>query len=135
LRHRAEGLPVRFAGFLNQADIPAAYVAADCLVLPSDYGETWGLVVNEAMACGVPALVSDQVGSAVDLVSPGRTGDVFACADVDALARLLGRYAAEPDLLARMGAQARERVRSDYNFDRVVDGVLAALRSITRNHD
>jgi glycosyltransferase involved in cell wall biosynthesis len=45
-----EGLPVRFTGFLNQTDIPAAYAAADCLVLPSDYSETWGLVVNEAMA-------------------------------------------------------------------------------------
>ena len=71
-------LPVTFAGFLNQTEIASAYVAADCLVLPSDYGETWGLVVNEAMACGRPAIVSDRVGCAADLVTDGVTGAVAA---------------------------------------------------------
>ncbi|MBI3866297.1 MAG: glycosyltransferase family 4 protein, partial [Planctomycetia bacterium] len=55
-------LPATFAGFINQSRLPEAYVASDCLVLPSDDGETWGLVVNEAMACGVPAVVSDRAG-------------------------------------------------------------------------
>ncbi|HNY38747.1 MAG TPA: glycosyltransferase family 4 protein [Bryobacteraceae bacterium] len=59
-----------FAGFLNQNEIARAYVAADCLVLPSDHGETWGLVVNEAMASGLPCLVSDAVGCGEDLVAP-----------------------------------------------------------------
>jgi glycosyltransferase involved in cell wall biosynthesis len=56
-----------FAGFLNQTEISRAYVAADCLVLPSDHGETWGLVVNEALASGLPCLVSDACGCAEDL--------------------------------------------------------------------
>ncbi|MCB1276971.1 glycosyltransferase family 4 protein, partial [Prosthecobacter sp.] len=59
--------PASFAGFLNQTQISEAYVAADCLVLPSDYGETWGLVVNEAMASGLPCIISDHCGSAEDL--------------------------------------------------------------------
>lgn len=67
------GLPVSFAGFVNQSGMPSAYAVADALVLPSDHGETWGLVVNEAMACGLPAIVSDQVGCAEDLVFEGRT--------------------------------------------------------------
>ncbi|HET9765197.1 MAG TPA: glycosyltransferase family 4 protein, partial [Thermoanaerobaculia bacterium] len=71
-----EKLPVTFAGFLNQSEIPAAYVATDFLVLPSR-SETWGLVVNEAMACGLPAVVSDGVGCAEDLVEPGATGFVY----------------------------------------------------------
>src|SRR5690606_18532281 len=54
------GLPVTFAGFLNQTEISRAYVAADALVLPSDFGETWGLVCNEAMVCGTPAIVSQR---------------------------------------------------------------------------
>ncbi|MFV9504997.1 MAG: glycosyltransferase family 4 protein, partial [Oscillochloridaceae bacterium umkhey_bin13] len=62
------GVTIRFTGFLNQSQITQAYVAADLLVLPSDGSETWGLVVNEAMACGLPALVSDQVGCAPDLI-------------------------------------------------------------------
>jgi glycosyltransferase involved in cell wall biosynthesis len=59
-----------FAGFLNQTEIVEAYVASDVIVLPSDAGETWGLVVNEAMASGIPAVVSNLVGCALDL--PGK---------------------------------------------------------------
>jgi glycosyltransferase involved in cell wall biosynthesis len=68
-----------FAGFLNQTEISRAYVAADCLVLPSDHGETWGLVVNEALASGLPCLVSDACGCAEDLAGQQfsfRLGDV-----------------------------------------------------------
>lgn len=130
LRERAKDLPVHFAGFLNQGEIGAAYAVADALVLPSDSGETWGLVVNEAMASGLPALVSDQVGCAVDLVTPGMTGEVFACGDVDALATVLQRHGR--DRLATMGGSARTRIFADYNFDRVVVGVLAGLHAVTR---
>jgi hypothetical protein len=56
-----------FTGFLNQTEVSAAYVAADCLVLPSDFNETWGLVVNEAMASGLPCVISDRCGCALDL--------------------------------------------------------------------
>ena len=56
-----------FAGFLNQTEISQAYVAADILALLSDYGETWGLVVNEALASNLPCLVSDACGCAEDL--------------------------------------------------------------------
>ncbi|WP_425507198.1 glycosyltransferase family 4 protein [Thermomonas carbonis] len=98
---------MHFAGFLNQSEITAAYAAADCLVLPSDHGETWGLVVNEAMACGLPALVSDQVGCAVDLIVAGHTGDVFPCGDVAALSAMLARHGRNREGLADMGAAAR----------------------------
>jgi glycosyltransferase involved in cell wall biosynthesis len=76
--------PASFAGFLNQTEISQAYVAADLLALPSDHGETWGLVVNEAMASGLPCVVSDACGSAEDLAGPEGTfplGDVAALAD------------------------------------------------------
>ena len=77
-----------FAGFLNQTEISKAYVAADVLVLPSDYGETWGLVVNEAMASGLPCIISDHCGCAPDL---GRLGSnaTFHFGDVEDLARRL----------------------------------------------
>jgi glycosyltransferase involved in cell wall biosynthesis len=75
-----------FAGFLNQTEISRAYVAADCLVLPSDHGETWGLVVNEALASGLPCLVSDACGCAEDLA-----GDEFSfpMGDLDTLSHKL----------------------------------------------
>lgn len=123
-------LPVSFAGFLNQADIARAYVSADCLVLPSDTGETWGLVVNEAMACGVPAIVSDQVGCQQDLVVRGATGDVYPMGDTRALAVLLAENAAAPEQLVAMGEEAWKRLERGYSYERVVEGTLAALRFV-----
>lgn len=82
----AAGVPAQFLGFVNQSELPATYASADVLALPSDGQETWGLVVNEAMACGVPAVVSDAVGCGPDLVEPGVTGATFPFGNVAALA-------------------------------------------------
>lgn len=124
-------LPVTFAGFLNQSEIAAAYVAADCQVLPSDHGETWGLVVNEGMACGLPAIVSDQVGCHLDLVTPGETGEVFSMGDISALANCLKKALANPESLHAMGERARQRLLAGYTIDHVVSGTLAALRFVS----
>ena len=123
---RASELPVTFTGFLNQTEIVQAYVASDCLVLPSDYGETWGLVVNEAMACGLPAIVSDRVGCHSDLVLPDVTGSVFPFGDCDALARGLARLASSPDGCRGMGASAKAQV-TQYSVDRLVQGTVEAV--------
>ncbi len=123
---RGRGLNVSFVGFLNQTRVPQAYVAADCLVLPSDDGETWGLVVNEAMACGLPAIVSDRVGCHPDLVVPGRTGAVFPLGDVRALAAHLDAVASDPALSRQMGDNARDHVAA-YSVGRAVAGTLQAL--------
>ncbi len=127
----SRGLPATFAGFLNQTEITRAYAAADCLVLPSDYGETWGLVVNEAMVCGRAAIVSNRVGCAADLVHEGVTGGVFPCGDIDALASKLAEFAADPEKLERMGARARELIK-DYSVDQAVAGTLAAVEFVVR---
>jgi glycosyltransferase involved in cell wall biosynthesis len=69
LRREAEKFPgqVRFAGFINQSEMPAYYLAADILALPSRrMGETWGLVVNEALAAGAGVILSAAVGSSRD---------------------------------------------------------------------
>jgi glycosyltransferase involved in cell wall biosynthesis len=85
----ANDLPVRFLGFVNQAEMPAVYAASDCLVLPSNGEETWGLVVNEAFACGVPAIVSAEAGCAPEMIVDGRTGWTLASPDAGELARLM----------------------------------------------
>jgi glycosyltransferase involved in cell wall biosynthesis len=85
-----------FAGFLNQSEVTRAFVAADCLVLPSDFGETWGLVVNEALACGLPTIVSDHCGCAEDLAAPQGAAHVFPCGNTTALADSLLHVAAHP---------------------------------------
>ncbi|HWB10169.1 MAG TPA: glycosyltransferase family 4 protein [Pirellulales bacterium] len=126
---------VRFAGFRNQSELPAYYEAADALVLPSDASETWGLVVNEAMACGRPCLVSDAVGCGPDLVDNGLTGFRFALGDTATLAqRML-------DLrhLVEDGRQNVLRALADkmqaYSLEAATAGLERALRSVCRPCD
>src|SRR5262249_15344098 len=95
-RQEASRLGVRacFLGFQNQRDLPRAYALADCLVLPSSE-ESWGLTVNEAMATGLPVVLSAAVGCGPDLVAAGITGETYKVGDVselgDALARVRDR--------------------------------------------
>ncbi|HWI20564.1 MAG TPA: glycosyltransferase family 4 protein [Vicinamibacterales bacterium] len=134
LRSRAAEarLPITFAGFLNQSEVAKAYVACDALVLPSDYGETWGLVVNEAMACGRPALVSDRVGCGPDLIREGETGHVFPFADREALAELMVRLSACPGTLRVMGERARRHVMQGFSIDRAVCATARAVMVAAR---
>lgn len=83
MRRIANSAPDRFRviPFQNQSRMPLVYRLGDLLVLPSAYDETWGLAVNEALACGRPVLVSDRVGCAPDLVKPGETGEIFRTDD------------------------------------------------------
>ncbi len=90
LERELKGLPVTFAGFLNQGEIPRAYAASDVVVLASDWGETWGLSANEALASGVAVILSDQCGCAEDLSSVTREVEVFKMGDVQELAELMG---------------------------------------------
>ena len=119
----ARQLPVTFAGFLNQKAMPTAYGASDILVMPSR-NETWGLVVNEAMASGIPAIVSDKVGCAPDLVVHG-AGSVFPAMDVDALARVIMEYASDRERLGRESAKATARIQ-DYSLKAAVDNTIEA---------
>ncbi|MFC1605462.1 glycosyltransferase family 4 protein [Pseudomonadota bacterium] len=127
------GLPVTFTGFLNQSEIVAAYVAADCLVLPSDAGETWGLVVNEAMACGLPAVVSDQVGCASDLVIPDVTGQVFPFGEWQQLTDLMVALSGDQEKLCRLGTHAKVRI-SAYSPEAAARGIADAAETTLEDY-
>jgi glycosyltransferase involved in cell wall biosynthesis len=112
LRGRAGGRPeVHFLGFQNQSRMPVVYRLGDAFVLPSrGPGETWGLAVNEAMACGRPVVVSDRVGCAPDLV--GReTGFVVPAGDTGALRRRLETLVDDEELRCRMGRKAQAQIK------------------------
>jgi len=78
-----------FVGFKNQSELGQYYSVADTLVLPSQSGETWGLVVNEAIQFGLGVLVSDKVGCAPDLVVPYSAGRVFRSGSAESLSLAL----------------------------------------------
>jgi len=123
--------PIAFDGFQNQSHIAARYAAADCLVLPSDGRETWGLVVNEAMAAGVPAIVSDAVGCAPDLVDEGATGFTYPVGDVEGL---VGRMR---DLVALRGLRGDDVRRAvldriaRYSCAAAVAGTMRAVEAVS----
>lgn len=79
---------VHFTGSLQDAPLSREYYGATCLVLPS-LSEPWGLVVNEALGHGCPAVVSDRCGCVPELVLNGITGYVFVAGDVAALQRTM----------------------------------------------
>jgi glycosyltransferase involved in cell wall biosynthesis len=124
------GAPVRFGGFLNQSQIVGAYRAADALILPSDGRETWGLVVNEAMACGRPCIVSDRVGCGPDLIVPGETGDVYPMGQIGRLAEFVVSYSADRKAVGNMGEAARRRLATMYSINEAVEGIRRALEVI-----
>jgi glycosyltransferase involved in cell wall biosynthesis len=100
---------VQFAGLKQVAELPAYYALATCFVLPS-ISEPWGLVVNEALASGLPALVSRNCGCAEDLVLSTKSGLTFDPYSVYDLAQLMTRVTADPSLLPEMRERGRAAV-------------------------
>lgn len=123
------GVPAHFAGFVNQSGLSAWYHAADALLLPSREMETWGLVVNDALHHGLPAVVSEAVGCAPDLVLPGRTGEVFAVNEGSALTAALERCMAWTDGSSSQRRVCRERV-AQYDVAKAAAGLHEAWRRL-----
>jgi len=126
---QASVVPAKCVGFQPQGALSQYYHAADLFVLPSRTGETWGLVVNEALHHGVPVVVTEAVGCAPDLIEPGRTGEVCAADSLPALAEALAR--ALP--LAGAGpvrAQCRHKMEG-YTVARAAAGIAAAYQAVT----
>jgi glycosyltransferase involved in cell wall biosynthesis len=122
LKSRAKNYPnVHFLDFQNQTQMPAIYQACDLFCLPSKGpGETWGLTINEAMACGRAILSSDKAGAAADLVMPGHNGLIFKAEDhADLLFALKKLLAADRDGLARMGDNSRMLIKT-WDFENQV---------------
>jgi glycosyltransferase involved in cell wall biosynthesis len=104
------------------------YADADVFVLPSRY-EPWGLVVNEAMAAGLPVIADRRCGAAIDLIDEGITGRRLEELSIDALGAAMSEYVADPHRARRHGLAARERIQH-WNFDRTVDGFLEAYDAV-----
>ena len=117
------GVPTHMLGFCNQAEMPAAYAAADCLILPSSH-ETWGLVANEALACNRPIIVSDQCGCAPDLACDGIAGRAFKVGDASGLSRAIADLRHDGALSAAIA-----NLSAKYSVSSAVDGIEAAMES------
>lgn len=112
---------IRLLPFQNQSVMPIVYRLGDVFVLPSGWGETWGLAVNEALACGKKVLVSDRVGCAVDIVRPGFNGDVFAVDDWEECGRKLNQLVNDG---SNLSAAISEHARQTFGFDVTIQSIL-----------
>lgn len=119
---------VRFAGFVNQADLAKHYAMGDVFVLPTLY-DPRGTVLNEAMASGLPVIVTDETGAVGDIVLDGDNAMVFQPGDADTLARQLDSLIANPELRDRMASRSREII-AGWDYERGVAGVKEALRAL-----
>jgi len=119
---------VVFTGFKNQKMLSPYYHAADLLALPSQHSETWGLVVNEALAHGLPCVVSTAVGCGEDLVLPGQTGELFEAGSRSGLTASLERGVA---LTGRLDVRDACRARAaGYSVERAACGIAQAYHAV-----
>ena len=116
---------IHFTDFKNQSEMPVLYQAADLFCLPSK-SESWGLSVNEAMACGTAVLTSDKVGCAADLVAAGQNGAAFKEGDLGGLVDCMGELTADKTKLAKFGERSKVMI-SDWNFLNIAKAIEQKL--------
>ncbi|MGH9431536.1 MAG: glycosyltransferase family 4 protein [Terriglobia bacterium] len=117
---------VYFAGPQPYERMPFYYALADVLVLPT-FSDAWGFVVNEAFACGVPAIVSRVAGAWDDLIVEGETGFALEPGNAEELASKILRLIEDPELRAQMSVNCR-RMIAPYSARACADGLLAAVK-------
>ena len=120
---------VHFAGFIDRDVLPGYYALAECLVLPT-HSDTWGMVVNEAMACGLPIICSRVAGCATDLVRSN--GILVDPRNASELGAALCKIAGDAELRAEMSAESR-RLIQNYSPECCARGIAQAALTVMRS--
>ncbi len=118
---------VVFYPFQQVDKTPLFFARCEAFILPSMY-EEWGLVVNEAMACSSPVIVSENVGCAADLVVNGKNGYTFDPASVEQLSTVLEHFVKDPSLAARMGSEGYQHIKQ-WGPERFAEGAINAIEA------
>ncbi len=118
---------VTMPGFVNQSDISSFYSIADVFVMCSGYGETWGLVVNEAMNFSLPIICTNICGCCSDLVIHNLNGYVFDFGDTNTLKNLILKVLSNDQLLNLMGCKSAELIE-EYSNSKAVANILSQIK-------
>ena len=128
-RDRGVESEVTFAGYVADKDVRDFYCAADAFVFPNE-NQTWGLAVFEAMACGVPVLVSR--GAAVhEVLTEGENALLFPAREPAALSAQLELLLTRPDVRARLTQNGMQLVRTTYNWEAFARRMAAVFAEVT----
>ncbi len=119
---------VRFIVGQAWYDVPKILALGDVFILPS-YSEPWGLVVNEAMACGMPVIVSNKCGSACDVVKEGGNGYTFDPYNLPELTNILSKFVEEPDIIVPFGKMSKEIIKR-YSPQQVAEEMYEGFRKV-----
>ncbi len=119
---------VRFPGFVHREELAKIYALAEALVFPT-HTDPWGLVVNEAMSCGLPIITTKVAGCTLDLVQDNWNGFVVAPGDAANLSAAMEKLATDKELRSQMSSRSRERIQS-YSPAAWAQGVLDAVDAV-----
>ena len=120
---------VIFTGWVTEKEKVVYYSIADVFVLPT-LEDVWGLVVNEAMCCGLPIITTNAAGCSIDLIENGYNGYIVDSGDTEQLYHALldvFEGSVKPD---RMGIRSLEKIQRDFSVDTTVNGFLSAIRYV-----
>ena len=116
---------VHFLGAVPHAELPNVLRASDLFLLTTEPPESFGIVLIEAMACGLPAIATDYPGVAA-VVDAEETGLLVPQGDADAVASALSALADQPSTRAEMGKRGREKALREWSWPQLVDRMDAA---------
>lgn len=119
---------IQFPGFVQREGLPEFYALADALIFPT-HSDTWGLVVNEALSCGLPVIATRVAGCVADLVQEGWNGFVVSPGDPSQLAAAMARLIDDSGLRFQMGSRSRERVEA-YSPAAWAEGLVKVMESV-----
>jgi glycosyltransferase involved in cell wall biosynthesis len=118
-----------FIDFQNQQMMPVLYRLADVFILPSrGPGETWGLALNEAMACGKPVVASDRTGGAIDLIT-NKNGLIIYNSNADSLVQMLQHALQDKNLLPVMGQHSAATIKN-FSFKNITAALTILMSKL-----
>jgi len=122
----SSSINVHFVEFQNQQKLPAFYQACDIFCLPSKGpGETWGLAINEAMACGKAIITTEKVGCSIDLVINNNNGWIFTAGVQSELEHIIATLPERP-ILSKMGQNSKEMIEN-WSLDKIVNSIHSII--------
>ena len=116
---------VHFEGFKLKNELEKYYRAADLFVLPTRE-DIWGLVIQEAMACGLPVISTDKCAAALELIKHGENGYIIPCEDVCLLEEYIQVIISSENIARKFGAKSLEIIKS-FTIEKMVEGHLKYL--------
>ena len=117
---------VHFHGFQQNTELPRFLATSSCFLFQTDF-DIWGLVLNEAMASGVPCISSSNAGASIDLIEEGKTGFVLDFADTDALVTKIEYVLDNPKEMEEMGKRTQNFMEENVNLEQAAAKIIEAI--------